>query len=101
MRTDNYGFNIEAGYFAALSVMDKRIEFRYIPHYYFNINEKQFHFVGELNHKYSEIVVNGNLNSDKFIIYYILGDEVVGFLTYGYKNLHLYLWEAMKLLIMP
>lgn len=25
----------------------------------------------------------------------------MGFMTVGYKNLHLYLWEAMKLLIMP
>ena len=29
------------------------------------------------------------------------GDEVVGILTCGFRNLHLYLWEAMKLLIMP
>jgi hypothetical protein len=40
MRTDNYGFNIEAGFFAAMSALDKRIEFRYIPHYHFNVNDK-------------------------------------------------------------
>lgn len=26
---------------------------------------------------------------------------MVGFATVGYQNLHLYLWEAMKLLVMP
>ena len=31
----------------------------------------------------------------------IWGEEIVGFMTVGYQNLHLYLWEAMKLLIMP
>ena len=40
MRCDNYGDNIEAGYFAALAALDKRVEFRYIPHYLFNVNDK-------------------------------------------------------------
>lgn len=40
MRVDNYGFNIEAGYYAAMAALDKRIEFRYIPHYYFKVNDK-------------------------------------------------------------
>jgi hypothetical protein len=41
------------------------------------------------------------MKSGKFVVYYIFGEEIVGFLTFGYKNLHLYLWEAMKLLVMP
>ena len=101
MRTDNYGYNIEAGYYAALAALDKRIEFRYIPHHHFNINDKQVHFVGEVGHNYTEIIINGDLKSDKFVIFYLFGDEIIGFLTFGYKNVHLYLWEAMKLLIMP
>jgi hypothetical protein len=35
------------------------------------------------------------------VVFYVYGNEIIGFLTVGYKNLHLYLWEAMKLLIMP
>jgi hypothetical protein len=35
------------------------------------------------------------------VIYYIWGDEVTGIMTFGYKNLHIYLAEAMKLLLMP
>ena len=45
--------------------------------------------------------MEGDPNEGKFIIWYIYGEEVVGFVTVGYQNLHLYLWEAMKLLIMP
>jgi hypothetical protein len=45
--------------------------------------------------------VDGDMKSGKFVVYYIFGEEIVGFLTFGYKNLHLYLWEAMKLLVMP
>jgi hypothetical protein len=100
-RSDNVGFNMEAGFFAGLVAMDKRVEFRHIPHTYMTINERPMHFIGEPNQRYSEVVIEGDLNDDKFIVYYIFGEEVVGLLTFGYQNMHLYLWEAMKLLIMP
>lgn len=101
MRDDNVGFNTEAGFRCALSALDKRIEYRAIPHYHMTVNEVPIHFVGEKGQKYSETIVEGDLSSNKFIIWYVWGEEVVGFLTVGYQNLHLYLWEAMKLLIMP
>lgn len=47
------------------------------------------------------MVIDGDETSGRFVIWYIYGEEVVGFVTVGYTNLHLYLWEAMKLLIMP
>ena len=31
MRTDDLKYNIEAGFFAAMNMVDKRVEFRYIP----------------------------------------------------------------------
>ena len=45
--------------------------------------------------------MNGEVEDKKFVAFYVYGDEVVGILTCGYQNLHLYLWEAMKLLIFP
>ena len=101
MRDDNVGYNAEAGFRCALSALEKRLEYRAIPHYHMTVNGVPLHFVGEKNHKCSEVIVEGDLNSDKFIVWYIWGEEVIGFLTVGYQNLHLYLWEAMKLLIMP
>ena len=65
------------------------------------INDVPIHFVGERKHKFNEIIIEGDTDGNKFIIWYVYGEEVVGFLTVGYTNLHLYLWEAMKLLIMP
>ena len=47
------------------------------------------------------MIVSGDINSDKFVAFYVYGDEIVGFVTVGFQNLHLYLWEAMKKLIMP
>ena len=82
-------------------MMDKRVEFRYIPHNYIKLNGKPLHFVGEPMMHYSETIIEGDINSGKYIVWYVWGEEIVGFLTVGYQNLHLYLWEAMKLLIMP
>jgi len=94
-------YNIEAAFYAAMNMLDKRVEFRYIPHTYFKVNDKPVHFVGERGHKYTETIIDGDTKSGRFIIWYVLGEEVVGFCTVGYQNLHLYLWEAMKLLILP
>ena len=40
-------YNIEAAFYAAMNMLDKRVEFRYIPHTYMTINEKAIHFIGE------------------------------------------------------
>lgn len=84
-----------------MSSLDKRIEYRAIPHYHMTVNEVPIHFVGEKDQNHSEVIIEGDINSDRFIMWYVWGEEIVGFCTVGYQNLHLYLWEAMKLLIMP
>lgn len=81
--------------------MDKRVEFRYMPFNPLRIADTPVYFVGERNHPFSEVIFNGDVTSGKFIAYYVYGNEIIGFVTVGYQNLHLYLWEAMKLLIMP
>ena len=50
---------------------------------------------------FTEIITKGDPASGKFVTFYVYGNEIVGFVTCGYQKLHLYLWEAMKLLIMP
>jgi len=47
MREDDMAYNIEAAFYAAMNMLDKRVEFRYIPHTYLTINEKSIHFIGE------------------------------------------------------
>jgi len=101
MRMDNASYNIEAAFYAAMNMLDKRVEFRYIPHHYMNINEIPVHFCGEPNQHYRETIIEGDVHSNKFIVWYVWGEEIVGFVTVGYTNLHLYLLEAMKLLVMP
>ena len=100
-RMENVAFNIEAGFFAAMNMLDKRVEFRYIPHTYMKINDIDVHYIGEVPNKYNETIIEGDVNKNRFIVWYIYGEEIVGFCTVGYQNLHIYLWETMKLLIMP
>ena len=101
MRSDHQAYNMEAAFYAAMNMLDKRVEFRHIPHTHFVVNDIPFHFVGEINHKHAECLMEGDMEKGRFIMWYVYGEEIIGFCTVGYKNLHLYIWEAMKLLIMP
>ena len=101
MRVDDVSYNINAAFFAAMSMLDKKVEYRVLPHVYMNIDGKPIHFVGERNHAITEVIVEGDQQKGKYIVWYVYGEEVIGFMTVGYQNLHLYLQEAMKLLIMP
>jgi hypothetical protein len=84
-----------------MNMLDKRVEFRYFPFTPMKIGDKNLYFVGERNQAFHEVIINGSVEDRKFVAYFVYGNEVVGFLTCGYQNLHLYLWEAMKLLIFP
>jgi hypothetical protein len=94
-------YNIEAGFFAAMSMMDKRVEFRYFPFSSLKLGSTPVYFVGERCSPFHEVIINGSVEERKFVAYFVYGNEVTGLMTCGYQNLHLYLWEAFKLLIMP
>jgi len=84
-----------------MSMLDKRIDFRYIPVANLKIGEKQVYFVGERGQPFTEVLYSGKVTDDKWVCFYVYKDEIVGFVTCGYQNLHLYLLEAMKNLVMP
>lgn len=84
-----------------MNMLDKRCEFKYLPLTNLTIGDTHIYFVGERNHPYSEVIIQGDVASGKFAAFYVYGDEICGFVTVGYQNLHLYLLQAMKLLIFP
>jgi hypothetical protein len=65
------------------------------------IGETPIYFIGERNQAFTEVIISGDIDSGKFVAFYVYGDEICGFLTVGYQNLHIYLHEAMKKLIFP
>lgn len=101
MRPDDVRFNVECGFYAAMSMLDKRIEFKYIPITNLTIGDTKCFFVGERGQPFTEIITSGDPASGKFVTFFCYGDEVCGILTVGYSNLHLYLLQAMKNLQMP
>ena len=101
IRTTDAKYNIESGFFAAMNMLDKRVEFRYFPMVNLRIGDHPIYYVGERNSPFHEVIINGSVEDHKFVAFFVYGNEITGFMTCGYQNVHLYLWEAMKLLIMP
>jgi hypothetical protein len=71
IRGENVGFNTDGAFFAAMNMLNKQLEFRYIPHHYMNINDIPIHFVGEINQKFIETIIEGDVETNKFIIWYV------------------------------
>ena len=101
LRTNDVKYNIEQGFYAAMNMMDKQVEFNYFHMYSLKIGDETIYFVGEPVNAYTETITKGDIKTGKLVTFYVYGDEVVGFSTIGYQKLHLYLWEAMKQLTMP
>ena len=47
VRTDDIKYNIESGFYAAMNMLDKEVEFRYLPVTPLTIGDKKLYFVGE------------------------------------------------------
>lgn len=84
IRCDDVKYNIESGFYAAMNMLDKTCEFRYIPMKELTIGDTKVYFVGERNQPFTEIIINEDCPEGKFVAFYVYGDEIVGFVTYGY-----------------
>ena len=100
-RTSDLKFNIESGFYAALNMMYKDVKMEYLPLTRLTLGDTEIYYYGERNNVFDDIAIDGDINGDKFVVYYLRDNVVCGFATFGFKNLHLYLIEAMKLLMMP
>lgn len=65
-------------------MLDKRVEFKYIPFTPMKIGDTPIYFVGERNQPFHEIIINGDVEARKFVAFFVYGNEVCGFLTVGY-----------------
>mmetsp|Transcript_22472 Transcript_22472/g.25857 ORF Transcript_22472/g.25857 Transcript_22472/m.25857 type:complete len:171 (-) Transcript_22472:14-526(-) len=79
----------------------KEVPMEYLPLTRLTLGNTEVYYYGERNNLFDEVIVSGDIKSDKFVVYYCREGIVCGFLTFGYKNLHLYMIEAMRMLIMP
>lgn len=101
-RQPGVAYNTQSGMFAALNMMDKTVEMLYVPMQRIKMpDNSNVYYIGEKGFFYDEVLIDGDVTSKKFVLYLLKGDEIMGFITFGFQNLHLYLREAMKLLILP
>lgn len=54
-----------------MSMMDKRVEFRYFPLTTLKVGDTPVYFVGERNQVYQEIILHGDIEEKKFIAYFV------------------------------
>lgn len=76
IRTPNTGFNVQSGYIAALLMLHKTIKFEYLPLQRMTIGDKELYYYGERMNHFDDIIIEGDINSDKFICYYLRNDIV-------------------------
>lgn len=63
------------------------------------IGETEIYYIGERNVGYDD--THETKEGDKKVIYLLKNGEVAGMITIGFTNLHIYLREAMRLLLIP
>jgi hypothetical protein len=84
IRTTDIKYNVESGFFAAMSMLDKRVEFRYFPMSSMRIGTTPIYYVGERASPFHEVIINGSVEDRKFVAFFVYGNEVTSFMTCGY-----------------
>ena len=85
----------------SLSGISIQVNFSYMPMTWIEMPESDIYYVGEWDVIYDEIIVDGNVDEGKFVVYLCKFDEIMGFMTFGFDRLHIYLLYAMKMLMIP
>lgn len=80
--TNDVKYNIENGFYAAMSMLSKSIVFYQIPMTWLTIGDTEIYYVGERNVGYDEIYETNE--GDKKVIFLIKSGEVAGFITIGF-----------------
>lgn len=87
----------QQGAIAALNMMNKKVQYNYIPYYWTRMWDKSLQYVGYAP-VYDEIFINGNLNDKemKFEAYYIKGNKVIAFACMNSPNSANIIYEAFR-----
>lgn len=100
-RTDNVKHAVQMGFIAAMNMVDKHLSFYDLPMTHLDIGGTKIYYHGERGMPFTEIVMSQGYEEGKFVAWYLYGDKIVGCVTVGFQNLHLYLQEAFANDILP
>lgn len=98
---------VDSGFFAGLSMMNKRVGFKDVPMTTFTVMGNFFAYVGERDPIFTDLIVEGNLAKMQFVVYLYnlekqktktrLEDQIVGVLVCNLPKVHLLMREAMRM----
>ena len=83
-RTPDVKYNIEAGFYASMCMLDKAMIFNHIPMTRLNLPDREIYYVGERGFKFDEFHIDGDVASGKYVVYFFKGEEIMGFVTIGF-----------------
>jgi hypothetical protein len=99
VRTNNVKANFHLGYLSALSMLDFHYPFDDIIVDSAKVLDKWIHHVG--NNTFKNKLIYKNYEKNHFISYLFNGDKVEGMLVFGFKNIHIFMKEALKMEAVP
>jgi nitrite reductase/ring-hydroxylating ferredoxin subunit/thioredoxin reductase len=99
VRSDNVNTNFHFGFIAALNMLDFHYPFDDIIVDSGKALDRWIHLVG--NDVFNSKLVYKNYDKEQFVSYLFNGDKLEGMLVYGFKNLHIFFKEALKLELVP
>lgn len=99
IRTENVNTNFHLGYIGALNMLDFNYPFDDIVVESGKILDKWVHLIG--NDHFGNKIVYKNIEKEQFVSYLFNGDTLEGMLVFGFKNIHVFFKEALKLEVVP
>lgn len=99
-RIEHWNQSIYEGSIAALNILGKKIPIDNVPFFWTRSFNNSLQFTG-VTQGYDKIHVTGDLASQKFVVYYLKGDKVVGAAVMGILNSVMIINEALRLGVMP
>ena len=103
IRSDNVKTNYDEGLYAATNMLDSYTlgSYEFVPITSTQILDKKLSIIGNDKPSFDSKIVYIDKENEKFISYLILHNKVQGVVTYGFKNMDIYMKEALELDLMP
>lgn len=90
----------QQGAIAALNMLGKNVKYDFLPYFWTRQWDKGLSYTG-ISTKWDEVFIDGNLHDLKFVAYYLLNDQVVGFCSMNVPNATNIVYEAMRHNLLP
>jgi len=99
-RIEHWGVASQQGRIAAKNMLGKELSYHHVPYFWTAQYGKSLRYCGFAHH-YTDIVIQGSLEEQTFIGYYIDGEEIVAICSMGKDPIVSHASELFRLGLMP